>query len=211
MAKKILIFMLISLLSLVFITGCDIVNTGGDSGDGGSTDAGDAGNEGTSVFDFTLMNHDGSNVSLSDFEGQYLFIAFGTDWCPYCKDQAAYIESVVTDYQNAGYNFNAMEILTENSSGGNPTQALLQQWATDYSLTYCLADPGAVIKDNYSNYAVTNQIGDWDAQQGYPYDIVLKPIDTAPYFEMVDYWCGAYPSADGLKSRLQSAIPGMYQ
>ncbi|MBT5808295.1 TlpA family protein disulfide reductase [Candidatus Uhrbacteria bacterium] len=48
--------------------------------------------------DFTLTSFDGETVSLSDFEGQSVFLDFWAAWCPFCIGEIPEIEAIHQSY-----------------------------------------------------------------------------------------------------------------
>ncbi len=48
--------------------------------------------------DFTLMNLDGEEVSLSNYRDKYVLINFWTTWCPNCLAELPYLEDLQNNY-----------------------------------------------------------------------------------------------------------------
>jgi len=48
--------------------------------------------------DFTLMNLDGEEVSLSDYRDKYVLINFWTTWCPNCLAELPHLEDLQNNY-----------------------------------------------------------------------------------------------------------------
>jgi peroxiredoxin len=58
---------------------------------------------GTKAPDFSLPDHRGQEVSLSDFAGGKLVLAFyPLDWSPVCTDQLSLYQEVVAEIESAG-------------------------------------------------------------------------------------------------------------
>jgi peroxiredoxin len=58
---------------------------------------------GTSAPDFSLPDHRGQEVSLSDFAGTKLVLAFyPLDWSPVCTDQLSLYQEVVAEIESQG-------------------------------------------------------------------------------------------------------------
>jgi peroxiredoxin len=58
---------------------------------------------GTKAPDFTLPNHDGNEVSLSDFAGRKLVLAFyPLDFSPVCTDQLSLYQEVLGEIEAQG-------------------------------------------------------------------------------------------------------------
>ncbi len=48
--------------------------------------------------DFTLVDLEGNQVSLSDFRGETVFINFWATWCPPCRAEMPEIEAIYQEY-----------------------------------------------------------------------------------------------------------------
>ncbi len=48
--------------------------------------------------DFTLVDLEGNQVSLSDFRGKTVFINFWATWCPPCRAEMPEIEAIYQEY-----------------------------------------------------------------------------------------------------------------
>jgi peroxiredoxin len=58
---------------------------------------------GTAAPDFTLPNHKGEPVSLSDFRGQKVMLVFyPADFSPVCTDQLSIYQEVLAEIEDAG-------------------------------------------------------------------------------------------------------------
>jgi len=56
--------------------------------------------------EFTLISLDGTEVTLTDFEGKVLFLNFWATWCPPCRQEIPGFLEVYDKYKSEG-----MEIL----------------------------------------------------------------------------------------------------
>jgi thiol-disulfide isomerase/thioredoxin len=48
--------------------------------------------------DFTLVDLEGNQISLSDFRGKTVFINFWATWCPPCRAEMPEIEAIYQEY-----------------------------------------------------------------------------------------------------------------
>ncbi len=83
-------------LSTALIVGVAVIAIVGvalfiDKGGDGKATVADGGvpKVGTALRDFTVLAPDGSQVQLSSFAGQPLWLSFGGTWCPDCRSEAA--------------------------------------------------------------------------------------------------------------------------
>lgn len=54
------------------------------------------------VVDFTLRDLAGGQVSLSDYEGQIIYLNFWATWCKWCKKEMPDMESIHRVYKDRG-------------------------------------------------------------------------------------------------------------
>ena len=59
-------------------------------------------NVGELAPDFTLIDLEGNQVSLSDFRGKTVFVNFWATWCPPCRAEMPEIEAVYQEYKDKG-------------------------------------------------------------------------------------------------------------
>ena len=53
--------------------------------------------------DFTLMSAEGTAVSLSDYEGQVVFINFWASWCPPCRIEMPHLQELFEAYADNNF------------------------------------------------------------------------------------------------------------
>jgi thiol-disulfide isomerase/thioredoxin len=53
---------------------------------------------GEHYIDFTLADENGNNVSLSDFEGNYILVDFWASWCSPCRSQNPKLKELLAEY-----------------------------------------------------------------------------------------------------------------
>ncbi len=59
---------------------------------------------GQPAIEFTMNNQDGEPVSLSSFQGDYLFVDFWASWCMPCRRENPNIVEIYGEYQSKGLN-----------------------------------------------------------------------------------------------------------
>ncbi len=77
--------------------------------------------------DFTLIDLDGEEVSLSDFAGKIVMLNFWATWCPSCKAEIPDFIEVYDDYRDKGVQFIGV------SDEDMPT---LRQFVQEYGINY---------------------------------------------------------------------------
>ncbi len=95
--------------------------------------------EGSIMANFSALNQNAKNISLSDFFGQVVLVNFSADWCPPCRTEAPQLNVLVKTYRDRGF-----QVISVLFSGDNSA------WANEYSLEYpVLDDRIRVIYDIY--------------------------------------------------------------
>ncbi|MBN2619782.1 TlpA family protein disulfide reductase, partial [candidate division WOR-3 bacterium] len=77
--------------------------------------------------DFTLTSLDGEEYTLSNLEGNVVFVDFWTTWCPPCRNSIPVLVSLYNKYQDRG--FIVLGISNESPS-------VLQQFQNQYQMNY---------------------------------------------------------------------------
>jgi peroxiredoxin len=97
-------------------------------------------NEGNQARDFTLEALDGTEVSLSDFEGQVVLINFWATWCAPCRAEVPDLQSAYDVRQDDG--FVVLGVNVEES------RAAVAPFVVEFAMTYpvLLDETGEVLK-----------------------------------------------------------------
>lgn len=66
--------------------------------------------------DFTLPDKDGNEISLSDFNDQYILIDFWASWCHYCRDENPQLVSLYANYKAKGFEIVGVSIDTDKNN-----------------------------------------------------------------------------------------------
>jgi thiol-disulfide isomerase/thioredoxin len=139
-------------------------------------------NSGTSTYgkaqDFTLVDLEGNEVSLSDFKGKKVFLNFWATWCPPCKDEMPEIEKVYQETKDSDLVILAVEIgepfdtvknfIDDNKYGFKVLLDLEQSVSTNYEIS---AIPTSFFIDDEGNI-VSKRVG------GMTYDEMKEYINT---------------------------------
>lgn len=57
---------------------------------------------GKNAPDFTVKDLSGNRVSLSSFKGKPILLNIWATWCPYCRKERAYLNSLYEEYKDKG-------------------------------------------------------------------------------------------------------------
>lgn len=92
--------------------------------------------------DFTLVNLESENVSLSDFKGQPVLINLWATWCGPCRIEMPTIQSRFEEYRDEGFIVLAVNF--------DEPRADVQSFREEFGLTFqILLDPGANVQKLY--------------------------------------------------------------
>ena len=111
------------------VSGADDGNGGG--GGGGETPWGV--HIGEKAINFTLLDQNGNEVSLHDYEGKVILLDFSTMWCGPCKTEAAHAEELYQRYKDRG--FIILTVLFQDYSGNQISIEDCKTWSETYGLT----------------------------------------------------------------------------
>ncbi|MCG9479335.1 MAG: TlpA family protein disulfide reductase [Actinomycetia bacterium] len=93
------------------------------------------GSEGGYKNNFTLLNLEGEEVSLSDYEGKLVVLNFWATWCPPCKAEIPDFIEVYSQYQDKGVQFVGVS---------NESKSELVPFVEDYGINYPILIDGSV-------------------------------------------------------------------
>lgn len=65
---------------------------------------------GSKAPDFTLSGIDGTQISLSDFEGKTVLLTFWASWCPTCRAENEHLKEIYPDYKNEEFEILAVSL-----------------------------------------------------------------------------------------------------
>ena len=77
--------------------------------------------------DFTLMDLDGNEISLSDFNRKVLILNFWATWCPPCREEIPDFVEVYNEYESKDVQFIGVS---------NEDISTLKSFVEDYDISY---------------------------------------------------------------------------
>ena len=96
----------------------------------------------------------GEEISIRDYIGQPVLIAFFATWCPYCKSDLPRVQAVYEEYRSQGF--------VVLGVGVDESESSVRNFGSRYSLSFpIMADPNSTVADDYliSGYPTYYYIG----------------------------------------------------
>lgn len=81
--------------------------------------------------DFTLLDLDGGERSLSDFKGKVIILDFWATWCPPCRAEIPHFVELYNDYKDEG-----LEVI--GVSLDNNAKKVIPSFSEQYKINYVL-------------------------------------------------------------------------
>ena len=115
---------------------------GSTTSDNGSTTESDTVEMTMDTLDFTLLDKDGNEVSLSDYKGKKTLVMFFGTWCGYCRQELPYLQ----EYANSHDDLNILLVSHPDSGINNETQESVDQFMEEngYTMDYVYDTGGSV-------------------------------------------------------------------
>lgn len=129
----------------------------------------DAYQEGDTVKNWSGVDMFGQQVGVYNFCGNYTLVTVSAAWCGPCQAMAAELEQVMQEVREVYPQFAPFELLSENTSGGLPTDRVLSSWQGTYTLE------GIPVVGPETQEAHDAALTEWDKDGGIPSTILLSP------------------------------------
>ena len=118
--------------------------------------------QGNIAPDFTAETLDGQTVSLSDYRGKVVFIAFWSSWCSRCKEEMDYLKELKVQYPEVAFLAINAEGEKPNAEAVERMRNAIEDWEIPFTV---LIDRGLKIWDLYKiNALPTSFIIDTDGR-----------------------------------------------
>ncbi len=122
--------------------------------------------------DFTLMDLDGNEISLSDFNGKVLILNFWATWCPPCREEIPDFVEVYNEYESEDVQFIGVS---------NEDISTLRSFVEDYNISYPILIDDENIMGKWGISAIpTTFVFDKDGQ------IISKSVGTMTREQLVN-------------------------
>ena len=99
----------------------------------------------SSYGDFTLMDLDGNEISLSDFNGKVLILNFWATWCPPCREEIPDFVEVYNEYESKDVQFIGVS---------NEDISTLRSFVEDYNINYPILIDNANVASKWGINAI---------------------------------------------------------
>ncbi len=131
--------------------------------------------EGQTAPDFSASALDGSKVTLSEFSGKTVFLAFWSTWCSRCKEEMDYLKELKVKYPELVF----LAVNAESETPDMESLTRMQQAVMDWKLPFTiLVDEGLKIWDKYKLNAL-------------PTSVIVGPDGVVVFAEPNFYWGSA--------------------
>jgi len=99
----------------------------------------------SSYGNFTLMDLDGNEISLSDFNGKILILNFWATWCPPCREEIPNFVEVYNEYESKDVQFIGVS---------NEDISTLISFVEDYNISYPILIDNANVMEKWEIRAI---------------------------------------------------------
>ena len=126
---------------------------------------------GDTAPDLQVTDMDGNTHCTRDYSGQVVLLNIGAGWCGPCQYETPDIQAVYAELHDSG--FEVLMALYEDEGGGDPDQAFMEEWKTEYGVTFPLIpDTTNAMWDTYHPAGGAN---------GIPYNVILDKDQVIRY------------------------------
>ncbi len=91
---------------------------------------------GNKAYDFTLLDREGKEISLSSLRGKVVFLNFWTSWCRYCKAEMPDMQKVHEEYKDKDVVILAVNITALEKNGVEDVNKFLKEKKFTFPVLY---------------------------------------------------------------------------
>ncbi|MBB6218701.1 peroxiredoxin [Anaerosolibacter carboniphilus] len=153
-------------------------NTGAEENSGSGVFPGDK------AYDFTLVDREGNEITLSSLKGKVVFINFWTTWCGYCVTEMPHMQEVYETYKDKKVVVLAVNVLAAEKPGTEMTN--VNDFVDEKGFTFpVLFDVDGAVSVKYRVRAFpTTYILD---QEGTIVEVVTGAMDKDTMMEKIEH------------------------
>ncbi|MFI3227756.1 MAG: cytochrome c biogenesis protein/redoxin [Clostridia bacterium] len=136
------------------------------------------------IFDFTLEDQYGQSHTLSEYEGQVVFLNFWATWCSPCKEELPYIQQIYEEYGLNAEDVVILSVVRPNLGQEGDTEYITEFLSTNELSYPVLMDTTGSVMSNYgiSAFPTTFMIDKNSNIYGYvtgglPYETMQSIVD----------------------------------
>ena len=91
---------------------------------------------GDKIYDFTLEDIDGNEISISDYKGKVLMLNFWASWCPPCKAEMPHMEKVYNELKSDDFDMLTVNLTTAEKNGKAGANEFINEMGYTFPVVY---------------------------------------------------------------------------
>lgn len=91
---------------------------------------------GDKIYDFTLEDIDGNEISISDYKGKVLMLNFWASWCPPCKAEMPHMEKVYNELKGEDFDMLTVNLTTAEKNGRDGANKFINDMGYTFPVVY---------------------------------------------------------------------------
>lgn len=137
--------------------------------------------QGDKAYDFTLLDREGNEVSLSSFKGKVVFLNFWASWCPPCRAEMPDIQKIYEKYKDTDVAIITVNLTAAEKNGIEDTNKFIDE--NDYTFPVLLDKDGEVaVKYRISGIPTTYIIN----KDGIIYNFITGAMNEEMMIEQIE-------------------------